>query len=52
MANYLLGFGERLTEKIDPPKKPASKKHAYSFGEARERLAAHRLTNASRRPAR
>jgi hypothetical protein len=39
MANYLLGFGERLTEKIDPPKKPASKKHAYSFGEARDRLA-------------
>lgn len=39
MANYLLGFGERLTEKIDPVKKPASKKHAYSFAEARERLA-------------
>jgi hypothetical protein len=39
MANYLLGFGERLTEKIDPVKKPASKKHAYSFAEARQRLA-------------
>lgn len=39
MANYLLGFGERLTEKIAPPKKPADKKHAYSFGEARARLA-------------
>jgi len=38
MANYLLGFGERLTEKIDPPKKPPSKKHAYSFAEARDRL--------------
>jgi len=39
MANYLLGFGERLTEKIGPPKRVPSKKDLYSFGEARERLA-------------
>ena len=37
--NFLLGFGERLTEKIDPPRKPTTKKHPYRFEEARERLA-------------
>lgn len=36
--NYLLGFGERLTEKIDPLKKPSEKKHPYTFTEAKQRL--------------
>lgn len=36
--NYLLGFGERLTEKIEPLRKPSAKRHAYTFSEARARL--------------
>lgn len=37
--NYLLGFGERLTERIDPPKRPMEKADPYKFTEARDRLA-------------
>src|SRR5262245_15904595 len=37
--NYLLGFGERLTEKIAPVKRPVSKADPYQFTEARDRLA-------------
>ena len=37
--NYLLGFGERLTEKIDPIKRPMTKVDPYQFTEARDRLA-------------
>ncbi len=37
--NYLLGFGERLTERIDPVKRPIEKADPYQFTEARDRLA-------------
>jgi hypothetical protein len=37
--NYLLGFGERLTERIDPVKRPVTKADPYQFTEARDRLA-------------
>jgi Subtilase family len=37
--NYLLGFGERLTEKIAPVKRPVTKADPYQFTEARDRLA-------------
>jgi len=37
--NYLLGFGERLTERIDPVKRPMEKADPYKFTEARDRLA-------------
>ena len=37
--NYLLGFGERLTERIAPVKRPVSKADPYQFTEARDRLA-------------
>lgn len=37
--NYLLGFGERLTEKIDPVRRPVTKADPYQFTEARDRLA-------------
>src|SRR4051812_29128634 len=37
--NYLLGFGERLTEKIAPVKRPVTKTDPYQFAEARDRLA-------------
>jgi hypothetical protein len=37
--NYLLGYGERLTEKLDHPKIKPIKKDWYSFTEARSRLA-------------
>lgn len=37
--NYLLGFGERLTERIDPVKRPMEKADPYQFNEARDRLA-------------
>ena len=37
--NYLLGFGERLIVPIDIRKRGASKEAAYSFEEARARLA-------------
>ncbi len=36
--NYLLGFGERLTERIDPVKRPMRKADPYEFTEARDRL--------------
>jgi hypothetical protein len=38
IRNYLLGFGERLTERIDPVKRPMKKADAYKFDEARDRL--------------
>jgi hypothetical protein len=37
--NYLLGFGERLTEKVKGPQRPIAKAHPYTLIEARERLA-------------
>ncbi len=37
--NYLLGFGERLTQPIEAPGKRGSKNHPYTFAEARQRLA-------------
>lgn len=37
--NYLLGYGERLTEPLPAPKRPMEKKDPYSFTEARTRLA-------------
>lgn len=37
--NYLLGYGERLTEKIAPPKIKPSKVDAYQFADAQQRLA-------------
>jgi len=37
--NFLLGFGERLTEKIDPVRRPVTKADPYKFAEARDRLA-------------
>ena len=36
--NYLLGYGERLTERIEPPRRPMRKKDPYTFLEARKRL--------------
>lgn len=36
--NYLLGYGERLTEPLEPPRLRPSKKHHYTFIEARARL--------------
>lgn len=36
--NYLLGFGERLTEKVKGPQRPVDKAHPYTLSEARERL--------------
>jgi len=37
--NYLIGYGERLAADIAAPVGGAPKKHPYSFGEARKRLA-------------
>ena len=37
--NYLLGYGERLTERIQPPRIKPDKKDHYSFAEAKVRLA-------------
>jgi hypothetical protein len=39
VKNYLLGQGERLTEKLDPPRTKPNKKDTYSFAEARGRIA-------------
>ena len=36
--NYLLGHGERLTERLEPPRINPTKKDWYSFREARARL--------------
>ncbi len=36
--NYLLGYGERLTEPLEPPRLRPSKKHHYTFIEAQARL--------------
>ncbi len=40
--NFLLGFGERLTEKMEPPKSKMDKELPYSFNESVERLS-HQL---------
>lgn len=37
--NYLLGFGERLTEPIPKPGGGGEKKHPYNLKEAQKRLA-------------
>src|SRR3954465_793115 len=37
--NYLLGFGERLAEKLDPPKFSPRKRDWYTFADAKARLA-------------
>jgi Subtilase family len=37
--NYLLGYGERLSEKLDPPKFRPQKKDWYTFDVAKNRLA-------------
>src|SRR5439155_3195426 len=37
--NYLLGRGERLTEKLDPPRTKPDKKDPYTFDTAKKRLA-------------
>ena len=39
MKNYLLGYGERLTERLEPPRIRPFKKDCYSFAEAKARLA-------------
>ncbi len=39
VTNYLLGFGERLTETVKPVKRRLTKADPYTFLEARERLA-------------
>jgi hypothetical protein len=38
-TNFLIGYGERLATDIPSPAGGAPKKHPYSFGEARRRLA-------------
>jgi len=38
-TNYLLGYGERLTEQIVAARHGGKKAHPYSFSEARQRLA-------------
>jgi len=47
IRNYLLGFGERLTEQVDPVRRPVDKKDPYQFTEARDRLSP-RIAVASR----
>lgn len=37
-TNFLFGYGERLTERIPPPRLNPDKAHPYSFAQARERL--------------
>lgn len=37
--NYLLGYGERLTVGIDPPRRRPEKADAYTFAESKVRLA-------------
>src|ERR1700723_2890444 len=37
--NYLLGYGERLTAAIDPPRRRPEKANAYTFAESKVRLA-------------
>ena len=39
VKNYLLGYGERLAEKLDPPKTKPNKRDPYTFAEAKTRLA-------------
>ena len=39
IKNYLLGYGERLAEKLDPPRTNPVKKDPYTFAEAKVRLA-------------
>lgn len=38
-ANFLIGYGERLAADLATPPGGAPKKHPYSFGDARKRLA-------------
>src|SRR5438045_3509720 len=38
IKNYLLGYGERLTEKLEPPKRSVTKKDPYTFDIAKDRL--------------
>ena len=44
IKNYLLGYGERLAEKLAPPKTNPVKKDPYSFDEAKVRLAPRLMT--------
>jgi len=37
--NYLLGYGERLTATIDPPRRRPEKANTYTFAESKARLA-------------
>ncbi len=37
--NYLLGYGERLSEKLAPPRMRPDKKHPYTLAQAQQRLA-------------
>jgi hypothetical protein len=37
--NYLLGYGERLTAALDPPKRRPEKSDTYTFAESKVRLA-------------
>ena len=37
--NYLLGYGERLTAAIDPPRRKPEKTDTYTFTESKVRLA-------------
>lgn len=36
--NYLFGYGERLREPLEPPRRPMDKFHPYTVSEARKRL--------------
>ncbi len=38
-GNFILGNGEKLTERVDYPRRRTFKVHPYSFAEARKRLA-------------
>jgi len=39
LKNYLLGYGERLTAAIDPPRRKPEKTDTYTFAESKVRLA-------------
>ncbi|MGT0149812.1 hypothetical protein ACT691_10475 [Vibrio metschnikovii] len=38
MKNFIIGYGETLTNKVTVKSGGGDKKHPYSFAEARERL--------------
>ncbi len=44
MKNFIIGYGESLTDKVEVKSGGGLKKHPYSFAEARARLA-HDLSN-------